>query len=82
MLAENEIDDIELDFTPIEEPGYHHSQQWVDRCYLWLERWGIMPDELARQDRRIVEDIEMRAAMKSQAQREYWEKKKADDQQG
>lgn len=82
MLAENEIDDVELEFHDIEDPGYHHSKKEVDRKYLWLERWGVLPDELDRQDRRIVEDIELKAAMKSQAQREYWARKHADDQQG
>lgn len=75
MLAELDPNSSELKFTDIVEPGYHYPKTWVDRCYLWLERWGILPDELERQDRRIVEDIELRSAMKSQVQREYLKEK-------
>ena len=77
MLAENEIDNIELKFTEIDDPGYHNPRQYIDRTYLWLERWGILPSAggLLDQDRRWVEDIELRSAMKSQVQREYWKTK-------
>ena len=73
MLAESEPTNLEVtkDIRLIEDPGYHHPKAWVDRCYLWLERWGVLPDELARQDRLIVEDLELRSAMKAQVQREY-----------
>lgn len=71
MLAENEIDSPELKFTPIDNPGYDIPEEWADRYYLWLDRWGVLPDELDRQDRRKVAAIELKAAMKSQVQREY-----------
>jgi len=47
----------------------------VDRYCLFLERWHVLPDELDRQDRRVIEDIELRMAMKSKVQREYWKEK-------
>lgn len=51
----------------------------IDRYYLWLERWGIPPDVVDRQDKRVVKDIELRAALKSEAQREYWQRKTAEN---
>lgn len=82
MLAENEIDSPELKLTPIDDPGYHYPREVVDRYFLFLERWGIPPDVLDRQDRRIIEDIELRSAMKSQAQREYWKMKEPSEDDG
>jgi hypothetical protein len=79
VLAEYEPDDPSIIIKPIDDPGYRHNKEWVDRCFLWLERWGVLPDELARQDKRIIVDIELRAAMKSQIQREYWTQKKLKD---
>ena len=85
VLIENSPDDPTIIIEPILEPGYHNDKDWVNKSYLWLERWGILPKAggLLDQDRTWVADIEMRAALKSEMQREYWiEKKSKDDGPG
>jgi len=60
-----------LKFDPIDDPGYDLNKGRVDRYNWWLERYGVLPDELDRQDKRVVRAIELRATMKAKTQREY-----------
>ena len=60
-----------------DDPGFYSDIQYLIRTCTWHQRFHVLPDQLDRQDKRWVEDVETYFGLKEQIRQEYIEYKKA-----
>lgn len=60
-----------------DDPGFNSDILYLIRTCTWLQRFHVLPDQLDRQDKYWVEDVETYFGLKEQIRQEYIEYKKA-----